>query len=361
MVLALAGCGGDRRAAPRPAPDATAAATARPPTDRELIGELLERRARRIVRTSRLGVREARYRVARIAVRGRRARIRARLSYRVRGVRGDFGTPRTFVARRRGGRWRIDGAAGARDAEPWEVDDYMRASTPHFVVLTPRDIAPPAEALEAGYERLRTALRNSALRRRYLAVVVRDPAHARAITRRIAGLENLTALTDTQIGPGPRIASQRLIIVNSAFADGTFEDQQTIVTHELTHAVLAASSTGRTPAWLIEGIALFVSADDRRAEYAALPVVPTLAALSTPYAIARLSGEQQRAAYATSSAVAFTIAERYGRGALLSLHRAFARSGPHRGSAGYSDRILRRVLGTGIDALQRTLDPGANP
>jgi hypothetical protein len=354
-VLALAGCGGKHGPGPQPGPAPTG--TPRPPTDRELIGDLLARRAHRLPagRAAHLGLRRPHYAVVRITLHRRRARIRARLSYRVRGVRGDFGTPRTLMVRKRHRHWRFDRALGGRDADPWEVDDYVRQGLPHFVVFTPRDIPVPTDVLEAGYGRLRDALRNSHLRRRYLVVVARDAEHARRLTRRIAGVENLTALTDTQLGAGKRIAAQRLIVVWSAFANTSYDDQVTVVTHELTHAVLAPFVTGRTPAWLIEGVALYVSGDDRRAEYAALPAVPTLAALSTPDAIAQLTGETQRAAYATSSAAAFVIAERYGRGALLDLYRAFASAGPQRGSAAFADRVLRRVLGTGLEPLQRTL------
>jgi hypothetical protein len=355
-LVALAGCGGGKHR-PAPGPTPTAAATARPPTDRERIGDLLARRARRLPsgRAAHLGVRHPHYEVARITVHGPRARVRARLSYGVRGVRGDFGTPRALLVRKRHGRWRFDRPLGTRDADPWEVDDYVRATLPHFVVFTPRDIPSPSDALEAGYARLRGVLRRSRLRRRYLVVVARDGAHARRLTRRIAGVETLTALTDTQIGAGQRISSQRLLIVQSTFGLTSAGDQQTVITHELTHAVLAPFATGRTPAWLIEGLALYVSGDDRRGELSFVGSAPTLSALSTPAAIAQLTGDAQRAAYATSSAAAFVIAERYGRGALLDLYRAFARPGPRRGSPAYSDRVLHRVLGTSLAELQRTL------
>lgn len=354
-VALLAGCGGTARPEPRP----TAAATAtppRPPSARELITQVLARRARHIgTRQRRLGLVRPHYVTSSIRVHGRRARITTRLAYGVRGVRGDFGSQRTLIAVRRHRRWRVVRALGSRDADPWETGDYVRTSSAHFVVLTPRDVPAPTGALEGGYAQLEQALRHSRLRRRYLAVVARDGGTARRLTRVIEGVDNLTALTDTQLAAGRRIASQRLIIVQNVFAAATPKDQQTVVTHELTHAALAGLATGRTPAWLIEGTALYVSGDDRRPEYASLPKVPTLAGLSVPEAIARLTGDTQRAAYATSSAAAFLLAERYGPNALLELYRAFARPGPRRGSAAYDDRILRRVLRTSLDKLQRTL------
>jgi hypothetical protein len=356
-LLLLAGCGG---AAKRPATPATAAATEAPapPTDEQRIGKLLQRRARALTRdraVAELKLRRPHYVIHRIRVRGNRARIATRLEYRVRGVKGEFGSERTLLARKRNRRWRIARALGDRDADPWEVDDYVRAASPHFVIFTPSDIFPPSDALEVGYMRLQDLLPHAPLKDRYLAVVARDGEHARQLTRDIEGLESLTALTDTQLGPGTEIASQRLIIVQSQFGLNAVESQQAVITHELTHATLARFSSGRTPAWLVEGVALYVSADDRRGEYAALPTVPTLAALSVPDAIAGLDGERQRAAYATSSAAAFLIADRYGREKLLELYRAFAKPGPRRGSATYSDRVLKRVLGVGIDELQRTL------
>ena len=96
-LIALAGCGGAKKTQPTPT------ATPKPPTDRELIGRLLERRAAAL-RTDRaaafvatslparadaareaarrikgLGLEHPRYRIERVRIHGRRARIRARL------------------------------------------------------------------------------------------------------------------------------------------------------------------------------------------------------------------------------------------------------------------------------------------
>ncbi len=351
----LAGCGGKKTPAPAP----TATATPRPPTDRELIGSALRTRAV-TARADGLGLRRPHWRLERVRVRGRRARVRARLSYGIDGVRGDFGSEHPFAARKRNGRWRLHEVTTARDAEPWDVDDYERTRSRHFVVFTPKGVTPPLDALEAGYARLRDAL-TARLRRRYLVIIARDGAHARKLTESIAGLESLTAVTDTQIrvrGPALRVvavASQRLIVVLPTFLAAP--DQIQVVTHELTHAALAPTTSGRVPAWLVEGVALYASADDRRSEYASLPTVPTLAGLSAPDAIARLSGDRQQAAYATSSAGAFAIADRYGPAALLKVLRAYNRTAirGRRGDPELTDRVLRRTLGTTLTALQNSL------
>jgi hypothetical protein len=121
-----------------------------------------------------------------------------------------------------------------------------------------------------------------------------------------------------------------------------------VITHELTHAALADSTSGRTPAWLAEGVALYVSGDRRLA-----PPEPNLAALSRPNAIALLTGEEQATAYSASSAAAFAIAERFGRRRLLALYDAFSEPSL-RGDPGRRlvNRALRRELGISLAELE---------
>lgn len=352
VVAALAGCGG-KPAARAPSP------TPKPPSDRQLIARALRERATAAGARG-LGLRHPRWRIERVRIAGRRARILARRSYGIRGVRGDFGSEQSFAARKRNGRWHLRADDAARGLEPWEVDDYTRDQSRHFVVLTPKGIAAPVDSLEAGYGQLRDTL-TAGLRRRYLVVVARDGPHARRLTQSITGLESLTAVTDTQVrvrGRALRVVSvgaQRLLIVLPAFLAAP--DQTQVIAHELAHAALAPTTSGRAPAWLVEGVALYASADDRRGEYASLTTVPTLAGLSAPDAIARMGGEGQRSAYATSSVAAFAIADRYGSAALLKVLHAYNRTGirGRRGDPELTDRVLRRTLGISLTALQNSL------
>ena len=69
-----------------------------------------------------------------------------------------------------------------------------------------------------------------------------------------------------ETGPAQRVSavvSQRLVVVWPPFSSLDADGQQRVVTHELTHAALAGVTSGRTPAWLSEGIALYVSEDRR--------------------------------------------------------------------------------------------------
>ena len=161
---------------------------------------------------------------------------------------------------------------------------------------------------------------------------------ARSLTERIRGVESLAAISDAEVqetGSAKRVSevvSQRLVVVWPPFSALDADGQQRVVTHELTHAALAGVTSGRTPSWLIEGIALYVS-EDRRSGDAARYLAGeasgrarralSLRALSEPDAIARLSGDGQAVAYAYASAASFYIADRFGRRRFIKLYNAF--------------------------------------
>jgi hypothetical protein len=360
-VLALAGCGGGG-AAPSPTARTPAARTAtptpEPPSDAEQIQALLRRRptapeTRQRIRA--LRVRGLAIEPEQIEVSGRRANARVVQSYRIAGVSGSFQSVRAVDLLRRRGTWRVVRVRGRRGLPPWEVADFEEHRTPHFVVLGPRG-APVDEltaALEDGYAAMRDRLQTGRLRRRYLVIAAADPAQARALTTKIRGLEGLAAVADAAVEEEgaaqavSRVLSLRLLVVSSAFAALDAEGRRRTIAHELTHAALAGSTSGRTPSWLIEGVAMYVSGDRRPA-----PPDPRLGPLSKPGAIGRLSGDAQADAYGAASAAAFAIVERFGAKRLLALCESF-NDADLRGKPGPQlvDRALRRELGIGLNDL----------
>jgi hypothetical protein len=285
----------------------------------------------------------------RVDVSGDRATAQVSATYAIAGVRGSFEFERRVRARRTADGWRVVAASGRRGLPPWEVDDFRERRSEHFVVLAPPEI-PVDElvvALEDGYATMSELLSRGRLRRRYLVVVAAGTEQARALTQEIRGVETLAALADAsvvQIGNAARtdkVLSLRLVVVWGPFSTLDAEGRRRVVTHELTHAALTGLTSGRIPAWLSEGVALYVSGDRRPAAAGA-----DLAALSEPDAIARLSGEEQAAAYDASSAAAFAIADRFGTDKLLALYEAFndpqlrGRPGPR-----LVNRALKRELG----------------
>jgi hypothetical protein len=404
LALALSGCslggggdGNDGNGSP-----ANRDQGARPPSDREQLTALLNRRARalqegdvrgyvatakgpqrtrdrRAARNARnLPLRAVRLTAADITVDGRSAVLQVRSGYAIAGIRGRFDAERTLRAVRTERGWRIYRQTGRRRQHPWEVARFTAERTSHFVVLAPTGLATDgiADALEGGYTRMRDILASGRLRRRYLVVVAADARQARAMTSGIRGVATLAAISDTGVresGPAEevvRVASQRLFVVWPRFGPLDPDGRGRVVAHELTHAALAGETSGRTPSWLVEGIALYVSGDRRVADAAQLVGdqalsgsgsggagrALTLTGLSRPDAIARLDGAGQAAAYAYSSAAAFYITARYGRERFFDLYDVFNEASLQ-GEPGpdLADRALRRTLGIGLMKLERDL------
>jgi len=377
-VAVLTGCGNGGGQAPTP--DASAPPARRAQSDEQLVEDVLRdradaledgdrraflataTRARRradraaIAAAAALPLRDVDLDAGSIDVSGPRARAKVMVSYGIDGVRGTFQSTRRVSFAKAGGRWRVATVGGVRGRPPWEVGRFAVRRAPHFVVLAPTGAAAGdlVAVLESGYQAMRSRLQLGRLRRRYLVIAAADPGQARALTSQIRGLESLAAISDATInehGPARAVSSVvslRLLVVYSAFAGLGAEGQRRTIAHELTHAALAGSTSGRTPAWLVEGVAMYVSGDRRVA-----PPGEDLGPLSRPAAIAKLTGQAQARAYAASSAAAFTIVDRFGAKKLLDLYDAF--NDPDlRGPEGprLVDRALKRELGIGLADLK---------
>jgi hypothetical protein len=316
-----------------------------------------DRRAAR--RAARLGVRAVQLEPEEIEVHGRRAEVAVSGEYELESVRGSYRVSHRIVAVRSGEGWRVRAVSGGRGRPPWEVAAFGERRSRHFVVLAPPEVPVDElfQALEAGYAQIRSQLRRGSLRRRYLVVVAGDARQANRLTTAIRGVGTLAAIADAVIreqGPERRVSrvvSLRLLVVWPRFSLLEAAGRQRVIAHELTHVALAGSTSGRTPAWLVEGIALYVSRDRRTA-----PPGADLGALSRPDAIAGLSGDAQADAYSASSAAAFAIVDRFGRGRLLALYDAFndpvLEGDPGRRLV---DRALRRELGITLRELEADL------
>jgi hypothetical protein len=392
-ALLLAGCGGGATpVASTPAPSPRASFTPVPKQgDLQQLDALLVRRARALAagrprayaataagpqrdldrvtaRNARgLALRDVELQIDSSDLAGRTATVRAHALYGVQGIRGRFATQRRIIARRTGSGWRVTRETSPRERLPWEIGPMTARRSTHFVVLAPAalDVTALTAALEDGYARMGDVLKRPRLRKRYLVVVAGEAQAARALTESIRGVESLAAISDAEVqetGAAQKVSavvSQRLVVVWPPFSSLDPDGRRRVVTHELTHAALAGVTSGRTPAWLTEGLALFVS-DDRRVDQAAQLRVrgelPSMGGLSQPDAIARLSGDRQSAAYAYASAAVFYLVERYGRARMLRLYNAF-NDEALKGKAGRdaTGRAVRRELGTTLPALERDL------
>jgi len=398
IAAVTAGCGGGGDGEPVPptvpAPTPEERAAARPPDEAGAIEALLEERVRALeagdadalARTAtskqrardRQAVRWARgLALARIGMvtealettQGR-ARVAMTLSYRLRGMRQPFRTGRRITALRTPDGWRVVRDVPRREPLPWEVAAFRVARAPHVVLLTPPGVEPSrlASGLASAYREIRRALPRRELPATVLAIGARDARQTEALTDRIA--DGVVALANVVVTYGPRpalavdrVLAQRMIVVASRWGALPEAERASTLEHEMTHTALDPDSSGRTPPWLSEGIALYVSDDDRsteaRARAAGTAPATRLGAISKPGSIFRLDARGQGAAYAASSGAAEAIVARYGVRGLLSLLDAFNDSTiKGRPGRATTDRVLRRTLGTSLAELDAAVAGG---
>ncbi len=393
VAAAVAGCGGSNEPAAKPAPTPTPGDTTvsqgaeQPRDDAGDINALLRERAQQLERgdanafaatstgaqrardrraarrTKRLSLEQVRFIPDEVQTSGDRATLAVTLSYRVRGMKRPFRTRRRLVARRSADRWRITRDRSRREPLPWEVAAFRAVRTRHVVLLVPpgMDAAPLRSGLEQAYREISRDLPSRDLPPSVLAIAAKDAGQAEELTGRIA--KGIVAIANVAVewGPEPalqveRVLAQRLIVVVDRW--GTQDDfaRQSTLVHEMTHTALDPDTSARTPPWLVEGLAMYVSNDDRsdeaRARAAGAGPSTSLRRLCKPNSIFRLRGSDQGAAYAVSSAAAETIVARRGNKGLFELYDAFNDSRiPGLPGARTTDRVLRRTLGMSLAQL----------
>ena len=240
---------------------------------------------------------------------------------------------------------------------------FRAVRTRHIVLLTAPgvDRGELLPGLDRAYREIRRALPSRELPARVLVLAARDGRMTEVLNGRLA--RGVVALANVSVtyraGPAEqvgRVLAQRMIVVHDRWRGEAPEVRQATLVHEMTHTALDADTSGRTPAWLAEGVAMYVSGDDRRAEAAARaagdgPAV-TLGPISPPGSIFRLGGRLQGAAYATASAAAYAIVARAGTAGLFRVYDAF-NARRFRGPPGVrlTDRVLRRTLGLSLAEL----------
>jgi hypothetical protein len=314
-----------------------------------------DRRAARRVR--RIGLRGAAFKVEDTVATRRRATVKGRLSYRVRGLDRPFTTARRIEARKRDGRWLVVSDRPRRELLPWEVAAFRALRTRHVVLLAAEGIATGElrSGLERAYRKIRRDLPRRELPRGVLVIATRDRAQAQRFVGRIS--TGVIALANVNVvwGSAPalpveRVLSQRMIVIDETWRRLAPEQRQGTLVHEMTHTALQPETSARTPPWLIEGVAMYLEGDMGPG-----PRTP-LRRISRPGSIYRLSGSAQGDAYAAAAAAAFAIADRHGSKGLFRLYEAFNdKRIPGRPGAKTTDRVLRRTLGMSLAELQAAI------
>jgi hypothetical protein len=212
---------------------------------------------------------------------------------------------------------------------------------------------------------------------RLLVIVARTGTDTKALTRNIHTLSAVIAVAEANqrfAGPSGKVSNvsgQRVFVLWRSYGHGNTKERRMVVAHELTHAALAWRTGARVPAWLVEGIAMYVSGDKRGGEAGAIlsgaqlrdsskqgsaKHALSLGRLAKPNSMDHMNAVGVAFAYSYSSAAAFAIAEKHGRKGLLRLLSAYNSEKLKGRGSKLTDRAVRRALHTSLSSLKRDVD-----
>ncbi len=267
---------------------------------------------------------------------------------------------------------------------PWEYTAYKARKSPHFLALAPKSLKVGSlmTDLEKGYNRMKRGLPGVKAPKKVLVIVARTGTDTKALTKDIKTLKSLTAVAENQYstkGAAKRIDQiwgQRVFVLWRSYGNRGANERRMVVAHELVHTALASRTSARTPPWLTEGIAMFVSGDDRAGDAGALisgrgvlkdpskqgaaKKAMSLTRLSKPSALNNMSPVSLNFAYSYSSAAAYAIAEKHGRKGLLKLLSAYNSEKVKGKGSKLTDRAVRRALKTSLSSLKSDVDAYAS-
>jgi hypothetical protein len=266
------------------------------------------------------------------------SRARLTATYRLDG----FDTaPRTFVvdltldgapeqsAAAAGAAPRLRTWAPAERPQPWDLEGLRIRRTADALLLVVGTEAQLAELAQRAHVAARrvTALWGGAEPSVWVAPGTNDDA-ARLLGRTAGAMTGVAAVTDGPLEPGTQAGADRIVIVPQPWAGLSGAGRDVVLTHELTHATVRASTTRSVPDWLAEGFAELVAyrslaLPEREVVAPALDLVrsrglPT--ALPTDADFDPAAGRLE-AAYGLSLLAVRELADQHGTAALVRLYR----------------------------------------
>ena len=168
-------------------------------------------------------------------------------------------------------------------------------------------------------------------------------------------LGDIAALaTVTGDAGGDATGEDRVVITPTAFGRLNALGRHVVLTHELVHVAMGGARDGRTPMWLIEGLADYVGykdagVDTKAAGRELANLIGSGDMPATPPGRTDFegSGERLSAAYEEAWLACRMIAERYGEDTLVRLYRTAKDEPGEAGDPRAEDRALHSVLGVG--------------
>ena len=316
---------------------------------------------------------------------GDKATMRVEMSYSFDGIDTYYFKTSSMTLKKTPEGWRV-----ANDKPtygmlaPWEYKNYKVRKSPHFLALAPKGmkVGSLMTDLEKGYNRMKRGLPGVKAPKKVLVIVARSGADTKALTKDIKTLNSLTAVAENQYsttGAAKKIDDvwgQRVFVLWSSYANRSADERRRVVAHELVHTALASRTSARTPPWLTEGIAMYVSGDDRSGDAGALisgrgvlkdsskqgaaKKAMSLARLSKPRALDNMSAVSLSFAYSYSAAAAYAIAAKHGRKGLLKLLSAYNSDKLKGSGSKLANRAAKRALKTSLSSLKQEVDSYAS-
>jgi len=276
--------------------------------------------------------------------------VRVTQRYRLTGFdRGDVVGTRYLTLTRRGGPWMIAGdgtrAGMADDAQIWDDGPLTVARGRHSLVIgTGTLLAEVARRLDEAVP-IVSGVVGDGWARTVVALAPADDQQVEGLLGDGQGLRDIAALATVTKDPAGH-GQDRIIITPDGFGKLNALGRHVVLTHELTHIATGAAKDGRTPLWLIEGLADYVGYKGTGAATGA--VARELKAGRPP---ANLPGpddfgsssDHLPQAYEEAWLACRMIAQRYGEPALMRLYRAAGRQD--------ADAACRGVLGRTLAEL----------
>ena len=190
--------------------------------------------------------------------------VRASLTYRLRGFDArprSFDLDLTFKADPgRPGGLAITASSPSGRPQPWDLAGLVVRRSHTALVLAVGD----ADRVQEVVRRARTAASRVAsvwgeVRPAVWIAPATDADAARLLGRTAGDLDGVAAATDGPLTPGERAGADRIVLVPGAWASLRPDGRDVVMTHELTHVAVRASTTRAVPLWLSEGFAELVA------------------------------------------------------------------------------------------------------
>ena len=272
----------------------------------------------------------------------------------------------SYVLKRTTEGWRFTGVAdGQNDAQPFDLTGLAVASSPHTLVIgdLPQVTLRAYLALgDAAHDRI-AAVWGEAQPTVVVAPSSLDKLTAQLGPGRGGGFDQIAAVTDGPLVRDTSAQSDRVYLNPEAFKELSPTGRSVVVTHELTHVTVRATTSRAVPVWLSEGFA-----DDVALAPTGLPVRSVTDDLldqvragkgptSLPDEVAFDPSKGQIApSYSGAWLAVSRLRQKYGQAKIVAFYRAVA--GPKAGEPSVrtpADQLARTafesILGTTQDAF----------